>query len=157
MQRSAAGPSGCAWLIAAAGPGGAARHGARPERVRCGWALTGTSQFDPCGAARPTCGVHASWACRIGAIQNPKIFIFRNKKLFSLFKTQKYLYSELSNKFILAITKQGYNHLFHWNLTPLSHSNEIGDAACFVLKKQVRSCKFEKDVLFEHWLSKQVL
>jgi hypothetical protein len=31
---------------------------------------------------------------------------------------------------------EAYNCLFYWDLTPLSHPNGIGVAACFVLKKK---------------------
>jgi hypothetical protein len=76
----------------------------------------------------------------------------------SIFKTQKYPYIQnFQNSTILAITKQGYHHLFHWDLTPLSPSNRIGTAACFILKKQIRSCKVQKNVLLRYLLSKHVL
>jgi hypothetical protein len=81
VQHSAVAPGDCARFGAAAGPSGVARHGAKPKRVRHGVVCPRR-----CGLA---C---VRRACGIGAIQNPKVFIFRNKNLFSLFKTQKYHY-----------------------------------------------------------------
>jgi hypothetical protein len=158
------GPMG--WLDMVPGPSWCGT--ARPWRAWRGWALAGAARFSPSGAARPACGVGMQRACIMRALliiiwlwikfyqnfvnissKTTIIIIIRIKNYFqilkSLFKTQKYHYIQnFQNRYILAIIKQGYNCLFHWDLTPLSPSNGIGDAACFVLKKQVWSCKVEK-------------
>jgi hypothetical protein len=71
-------------------------------------------------------------------IQNLKI-IFKTQKCHYIqnFQNMSNLAITIQNRFILTITKQGYNHLFHWDLTLLSPSNGIGVVVCFVLKKQV--------------------
>jgi hypothetical protein len=63
-------------------------------------------------------------------IHNLKIYLQLYSEFKNYIQNPKYHYIQnFQNRSILSITKQGYNHLFYWNLTPLSPSNEIGAAA----------------------------